>query len=175
VAFVLLGEVPGWGTLAGGALIVVGVIAYTGLPRGLGPSPGVLLGAASSLSYALAYSLRRLGMAEVPDPALGGLIGALAGVVLLPLVALPRRGLASLVVDRSGWHWLAALSLGAGQTLQFFALQSASVTRVAVLGALDLVFAAVLAAVVFRTETLRLGRFLIAVALAGLGTAILFA
>jgi len=174
VAFVLLNEEPDGGTLLGGTLIVVGVVVYAGLPRGVGASVGLILGVVSSLSYALAYSLRRLGLVEVPDPALGGLIGALTGVVLLPLLALPRpQGLRALIADRSRWHWLAALALGGGQTLQFFALQSAPVSHVAVLGALDLVFAAVFAALVFHTETLRLWHFLLSAALAAVGTVIL--
>lgn len=178
VAFGLLGETPDSGVLSGGSLILVGVLSYSGLPKGLGAASGVILGAASALFYALAYSLRRLGMEAIPDPALGALVGAAIGLVLMPVFAAlrPQRGraLSALLADRSGWHWLAAFSLGAGQTLQFFALQGTSVARVAVLGALDLVFSAALVGLVLRTERLNWRRFGLAGGLALLGTVIVF-
>ncbi|MCL4675935.1 MAG: DMT family transporter [Pararhodobacter sp.] len=178
VAFGLLGEIPDAAVLLGGGLILAGVLFYSGLPKDLGATSGLLLGAGSAFFYALAYSLRRLGMDTVPDPALGALVGAAVGVVAMPALAVmrPRRGraLRALIVDRSAWHWLAAVSLGAGQTLQFFALQGTTVSRVAVLGALDLVFSAALAGLVLRSERLNWHRFGVSGGLALLGTVIVF-
>jgi drug/metabolite transporter (DMT)-like permease len=178
VAFGLLGEIPDAGVLLGGGLILAGVLSYSGLPSGLGAASGILLGTGSALFYALAYSLRRLGMDAVPDPALGALVGAAVGVVGMPALAVLRRqrrdALRALIVDRGRWHWLAAVSLGAGQTLQFFALQGTTVSRVAVLGALDLVFSAALAGLVLRSEHLDWRRFGLSGGLALLGTMIVF-
>lgn len=175
--FVLLRDVPGRAELIGGTLILGGVIVY--LDRQMVFSPrGVMLGVASAVFSALAYSLRSLGLAHVPDPALGALIGALVGCLWFPGAALLRRDRAGafrwLVADRSFWHWATALALGAGQVMQFFALQTAHVAVVAVLGALDVLFALAFALLLGASERIAPLRLIPALTLAVLGTSVLF-
>ncbi|PID35878.1 MAG: EamA family transporter [Rhodobacterales bacterium] len=175
--WLLLREVPGRTELMGGAMILAGVVVYLARPMALSRG-GVLLGVGSAAAYALAYSLRGMGLEHLPDPGLGALIGALVGCVWFPCAALLRRdrvrALSALVVDRGGWHWLTALALGFGQVMQFFALKTASVAVVAVLGALDVLFALGFAVLLGAPERIAPARLLPALILALSGTAILF-
>lgn len=179
-AVVLLGEVPRAATLLGGAVILGGVLIYlapaTGGARSRPLPPGGLaIGAASALFYALSYNLRRMGLDGVPDAALGTCLGALTGGIwMLAAAALrPGRGIRALALDKGPWHWLAAGALSVGQILQFFALQSASVAAVSILGALEVVFTALLILLFQPSEPVARGRFLLAAALALTGTAVL--
>ena len=178
-AYGLLGEVPGAATLLGGAVILGGVLIYlapaTGGARPLPLRPrGLVIGAASALFYALSYILRRLGLDGLPDAALGTCLGALTGCVWMLAAALwSGRGVRTLVLDLGPWHWLAAGALSLGQVLQFFALQSASVAAVSILGALEVVFTALLILLFQPSEPVARGRFLLAAALAMAGTAVL--
>ena len=81
--------------------------------------------------------------------------------------------LRGLIADRGPWHWITAVTLSLGQVLQFFALKSASVAVVAVLGTLEVFFAAFLVMAFLPSETLARGRLLIAALLALAGTAVL--
>ena len=63
--------------------------------------------------------------------------------------------------------------LSIGQVLQFFALKSASVAVVAVLGTLEVFFSALLVMVFLRSERVAGGRLLIAALMAVAGTAVL--
>ena len=165
--------------LLGGAVILGGVLIYlapaTGGARPLPLRPrGLVIGAASALFYALSYILRRLGLDGLPDAALGTCLGALTGCVWMLAAALwSGRGVRTLVLDLGPWHWLAAGALSLGQVLQFFALQSASVAAVSILGALEVVFTALLILLFQPSEPVARGRFLLAAALALTGTAVL--
>lgn len=179
VAAVLLHERPDASALLGGALVLVAVFLYlnpAGRRAGRADRIGDLLGIASAASYALAYGLRRLGLGDLPDPAFGTFAGAAAGAVwMLGAASLgrsPRSAIARLTCDRSRWHWITALALSLGQTLQFFALKAASVASVAVLGSLELFFSAVLVGLVFRTERIPVTRLLLTGSLAVMGTAL---
>lgn len=180
-AFLLIGELPDLSAVLGGAIIIASVLFYFSAPkfsapRGIGP--GDLLGIGSALFYAIAYSLRRKGLLEIPDPAFGTFLGALTGVLWFLVAAgisrTPARACKRLFVDRSVWHWLTAVALSLGQTLQFFALQTASVVAVAVLGSLDVFFSVALIVFVFKTETVPVKRLVYTGSVAILGTAILF-
>ena len=180
-AFVVLGEVPGGLTLAGGGLVLAGVLVYirpTNANRGKGPATGLLLGILSPLAYALAYTLRGLGLDLVPDAALGTCIGAVVGGAwFLGAAGLRRglgRGLHFLTVDRGAGHWLTAVALSAGQLLQFFALKAAPVVSVAMLGTLEVVFSALIIVAVTRGETVAIPRLIAAALLSMAGTALLF-
>lgn len=178
-AYALMGEVPRASTLVGGAAILGGVLIYlapaTGGARSLRlPPRGLVIGAASALFYALSYILRRMGLDGLPDAALGTCLGALTGCGWMLSTALwSGRGVRALALDRGPAHWLAAGALSVGQILQFFALQSASVAAVAILGALEVVFTALLILLFQPSEPVARGRFLLAAALAMAGTAVL--
>ncbi len=179
-AFIVLGEVPGGLTLAGGGLVLAGVVIYMRPSTGTmtaAPAAGLLLGILSPLAYALAYTLRGLGLDLIPDAALGTFIGALVGAAWFLAAAVLRNGLDGLrhlTVDRGAGHWLTALVLSAGQLLQFFALKAAPVVSVAMLGTLEVVFSALIILAVTRGETVAITRLVIAALLSMAGTALLF-
>ena len=144
---------------------------------GTGQSFGVVFGVASALFYAFAYTLRGVGLTYVADPAFGTCVGALIACLWFPCAALvrgdPASALRRLVVDRGRWQWAAALALSLGQLLQFFALSSASVAVVAVLGSLDVLFAALFTVLLTTSEKIAWRRLILALVLALGGTAIL--
>ena len=117
---------------------------------------GLLFGAVSALCYALAYVARKLAMDHLPDAAFGAFVGALTGVIWY-LVASSvstryRRSLISVFKDAGPWQWLAALGMSFGQILLFFALISAPVAVVAIIGSLEMFVGAYLAAFLFKSE-----------------------
>lgn len=180
-AALLIGEWPDLRALFGGALILAGVLLYWQRPRGPSgrtPKRGLMLGVASAGVYALAYTLRSLGLDDLPDAALGTLIGAVIGALWFLGAASVRRGvrdgLSYLLRDHGRWHWVTALALSLGQTLQFFALKSAPVSTVAVLGTLEVFFSAALMRVLLGAGQIALARLLIAGLVAASGTALLF-
>lgn len=181
LGFMVLAQTPDTKTLVGGCLILVGVVHFLcarGCGEGVEHKAGLVLGAGSAFFYATAYTLRSLGLETLPDPALGTLIGAVAGLAwfaLRPMVCLQKRQLFwRLFCDHGKWHLLGALMLSIGQVLQFFALQTASVVAVAVLGSLEVLFAAGLGRVLIGPQLHGRARFLVSLALAIGGTALLF-
>lgn len=180
IAFVILAEVPGWGTLIGAALVVAAVLLHIGSPDA-DPAgthlAGWILGGASAAFYALSYTLRSLGLDQLPDAALGTFVGALAGLIWLQVraaLAPDRRArLHRLFVDCGPWHQLTALALSAGQVCQFFALKSAPVVVVATLGSLEVLFCALLGSAMIGRSQAWSGRIWLPVALAAAGTALL--
>jgi drug/metabolite transporter (DMT)-like permease len=176
-----LGEWPEQQVFVGGTIILLGVVSYQLLSsRGSrsGFTAGEVIGIASAIFYAVAYSLRRMGLEHIADPLFGTLVGALVGLVWFLIVAAvsdtPSSAFQRLICDHGRWHWATALSLGLGQILQFAALSKASVSVVAVLGALDLFFSAAIIALFCKGEHLN-GRLLgLAGGLALLGSAVLF-
>lgn len=176
-AMLILGEAPDVWVLLGGALILFGVFFYLdpgfqGMQSMAGN--GLMFGVGSATCYALAYSQRRLGLEFCPDPVLGTFIGAVAGAAWIFFLGWHAGKLDRLLRDIGAWHWAAAFALSLGQLLQFFALQAASVPRVATIGSLDVFFSAVLAGWVLRSEQIRPGRFLFAAITAMIGTVIIF-
>lgn len=180
-AFLILDERPDLATLSGGGLVLVGVLVYMRLPAARaasGATAGLVLGTFSALAYALAYTLRSLGLETVPDAALGAFVGALVGAASLLAFAVIGKGahggMRFLTVDHGIRHWLTALTLSLGQLLQFFALKTASVVSVAVLGTLEVLFSALIILLFTRCETVAMTRLLIASLFAMAGTALLF-
>lgn len=177
----LLGEWPDLRVFVGGAIIMLGVLCYQMLPL-RGPRPaataGDLIGIASAACYAVAYSLRRMGLEDIADPLFGTFVGALVGMVWFSVAAVfsgsSVAAFRRMFCDYSPLHWVTALSLGLGQILQFAALGKASVSIVAILGALDLFFSAAIIALFFKGERVDLRLLGLAGGLALLGSAILF-
>ncbi|MFY0660494.1 MAG: EamA family transporter [Shimia sp.] len=177
-AFVVLGQTPGPQVLVGGAFVLAGVLFY--LTPNKTPLGGwVVLGALSAFAYAMAYTLRGLGLLYLPDAALGTAIGASVAAVWVASGTVLRQGRLSgwhhITVDRTAAHWITAFALSAGQILQFFALKHTTVAAVAVLGAMDVLFAAVLMRWRPTQENVALARLLLAMVLAMIGTALLLA
>lgn len=179
-AFWVLAEVPDARMLWGGAIILAGVLCYrtrSAGPAGSGFGPGVMIGIGSAFFYAVAYTLRSLGLGTLPDAALGTCVGALVGMIWFLLAASlrlgPVAGIWHLLRDCGRWQWITALALSLGQTLQFFALKSAPVSVVAVLGTLEVVFAGLLVAAFVSAEPISRPRLTIASLMALVGTAVL--
>ena len=178
-AFLILGTVPGLRETIGGAIVLVAVLLFFGpadrLPSGA--LSGYFWAVGSAAFCAMAYCLRSLGMESAPDPAFGTFFGAMAGLVWLIARACVRSGFRNSVMrslaQNGLWQWGAALSLSIGQMLQFFALSSASVPVVAVLGTLEVIFAAALAAIWSGDRTQRNARVVLCVGLVLIGTALL--
>lgn len=175
-AFVVLGQMPGPEVLVGGGFVFAGVLFY--LNPGKTPLGGwVALGTVSALAYAMAYTLRGLGLLYLPDAALGTAIGASVAAVWVASGTALRQGRLPgwhhITADRTAAHWITAFALSAGQILQFFALKHTSVAVVSVLGAMDVLFAAMLIRWRPTQEKVALARLLLALVLAMIGTALL--
>lgn len=184
-AWLFLGEVPGAIDLSAMALILIGVLyAVTGPSTQLGnpAAPGWLwgvgLGLASAAFYGGSYVARKLGMEHVPDAAFGALVGALTGLVWYAVASVvspkARKVVVELRATTDRWHVVTASGLAAGQTTLFFALAHAEVAVVAVIGATEVFISALLASVIFRTETLPTLRLATGMTLAVAGVAVLF-
>lgn len=168
---VVFQQYPSAAELFGGALILLATIWYQWATQSRTSLQltGVLIGVASAGFYALAYTLRGLGLESIPDPLFGTMIGAAVGLAWLGAVAFVKR---SLKFDMGPWQIITAICLSAGQTSQFIAVAHAKITIVAVLGALDVVFGAMFATVVgLRTENHRYA-LVLATALTLLGSAL---
>lgn len=180
LAILLIGDWPGPAELAGGGLVLAGVFAFSGSAAPVGALAGLSLGLLSAASYALSYGLRKLGLMQLPDPLLATCAGASAGCLCyLGWACLygssDRRWtrLHYLLADRSAGFLGTALLLSAGQTLQLAALLHTSVTSVALIGALDVLFSALFAALLLRQRLQPTPHGLIAALLVGLGSALL--
>ena len=135
---------------------------------------GLLFGAVSAFCYALAYIARKLAMVHLPDAALGAFIGALTGVVWYvfasPFSMRYRQSLTNVFTDAGKWQWLAATGMSFGQVLLFFALISAPVAVVAIIGSLEMFVGAYLAAFLFKSEPVPGRNIVFATVIAATGT-----
>ncbi len=117
---------------------------------------GRLFGAGSAASYGLSYVVRKMALVRLPDPLLGAFIGAATGFVWFVLAATVspayRARFRSFLTQTGRWQVLAATAMSLGQISQFFALQATEVANVAIIGSLEVFFAAWLAAFVFKSE-----------------------
>ncbi|RBW63331.1 hypothetical protein DS906_00610 [Ruegeria sp. A3M17] len=94
-AFVIFGSVPEWRDVLGGGIVLAGVLLYFGPLRKLSTATplGYLVAIGFAAFYALAYCLRSLGLEDIPDPALGTFVGAMAGLAWLWLSGCFQNGL----------------------------------------------------------------------------------
>lgn len=179
LAILMIGDWPGPAELLGGVLVVAGMFFFAGGAAPLGTLAGVLLGLLSAASYALSYSLRKLGLLQLPDPLLATCVGAMAGCLcyvgwdLLSGNKDKCTRLHDLFADRSPRFLGTGLLLSVGQTLQLAALLHTSVTSVALIGALDVLFSALFAALLLRQRLRPTLSRMMATLLVGLGTALL--
>ena len=162
---VLLGEaIPPLGLLgmaviaAGFAVLVVETLRDP-RPRPDGSVPvasDYLWGVGAALSYAMAYITRKLGLTELPSPALGTLVSAIAGLLVLSVwAAFNARQRANLYgvfrwLDR--WSFGAAVLISVGQIAMFAALMHEDVAVVALISSLEVFIASFIAVTIFKTE-----------------------
>lgn len=167
LAVLILGERYALPVVLGMALIVLSVVIAVWtrrrrqVPASAAPpmhwsAQGLIFGLLSAFCYGLAYVARKIAMVDVPDAALGALIGGLTGVVWYLVLAGFNAGFRQTVVsvfrNAGPWQWLAALGMSLGQVLLFYALLFAPVAVVAIIGSLEMFVGAFLAAYLFRSE-----------------------
>lgn len=114
-------------------------------------------GVASAMAYACAYTARKLGLAELPVPAFGTLISALAGLAfILAGAAVSARNRATVTgvfrnLDR--WTIAAGVCMSIGQIANFVALLHERISVIVMISSMEIFIASFLAVVVFRTES----------------------
>lgn len=154
----LLGE-PVGATLAWGMALIFGSFgilamqSWRALPageRGSGRGAlrslgnlGYFYGPVSALAYATGYLARKQGLIAMPDPNFGTLIGAVAGAATFLLagifIASYRNAVRGTFARFNAWLWAAAVLASLGQILQFVALNQMAISRVALIGSLEVI------------------------------------
>ena len=81
-----------------------------------------------------------------------------------------RQSLTNVFADAGKWQWLAATGMSFGQVLLFFALISAPVAVVAIIGSLEMFVGAYLAAFLFKSEPVPGRNIVFATVIAATGT-----
>jgi drug/metabolite transporter (DMT)-like permease len=120
---------------------------------------GYVYGPVSALGYATGYLLRKMGLSEAHDAMLGASVGCLVGAVLFLATAAFNRDYADAVRATFGrpnpWLLAAGVMSSSGQILYFYALNVSTISRVALLGSMEIFVTLFLASVFLRRrETL---------------------
>jgi uncharacterized membrane protein len=123
--------------------------------RRAGPNVGYVYGPVSALAYAGGALTRKQGLNALPDPHLGTFVGAACGALAFLGMALVapsyRRAVRSALSEWNPWLVAAGVMASFGQLLVFEALNTATVSRVALVGSLEVFFTMMLTAWVVRT------------------------
>ncbi|HZZ91511.1 MAG TPA: DMT family transporter [Usitatibacter sp.] len=127
--------------------------------RGRVLSWGYFYGPISALGYATGYMLRKMGLAEAHDAMLGAAVGCLVGALLFLVTAAFNREYARAVKATFGppnpWLIAAGVMSSFGQILYFYALNASTMSRVALLSAMEIFVTLFLGSVFLRKrETL---------------------
>lgn len=181
----VLGETVS-GAAAWGALLIVASFGVLVLAQWRGRSTdtttpsqllnlGYVYGSLSALGYALGNLMRKSGLNDTPDPFFGAMVGTLVGAALYVAVAGFSPGYREAVRQTfrrpNPWLYSAGVMASCGQILNFAALNLSPMSRVALIGSME-VFLTIGLSLAFFGE--RLTRGLAAAALLGvLGTAVL--
>src|SRR5581483_5818452 len=108
---------------------------------GTAGSLGYFYGPVSALAYAVGYVGRKKGLEEIPDPFFGTLVGGLAGLLAFLAAALfqksYRAALAAALRRVSGWLFAAGVFSSLGQICYFAALNHSTISRVAMISAME--------------------------------------
>ena len=157
----LLGEPVGASMAAGMILIFVsfGILARQswlgrhdvapdlGAPRrffGALGNLGYFYGPVSALAYATGYLARKQGLIAMPDPNFGTFLGAVAGAVTFLLAALFIDSYRDAVRGTFGafkpWLIAAGVMSSFGQLLSFVALNHSTISRVALITSMEVIF-----------------------------------
>jgi drug/metabolite transporter (DMT)-like permease len=138
---------------------------------------GYLYGSISALAYAFGYFGRKLGLAEIPDPFFGTMIGAAVGACVFLLIGVfeprYRAVVRSTFTQFHWWFFLAGVASSVGQILYFTALNYSTISRVALISSMEVFFTIFLAVWVFKVRE-NLTPQVIAAAVVGIaGTALI--
>lgn len=181
LAAAILGEAVGLADAAGMVAIALafGLLLSERLTRAARNGPDVpglsayMIGVGAALAYAFSYILRKLGLIELPSPALGTLVSALTGLAVFIAIAAvsptTRANLLGMFAHLDRWVVMAAVLVSAGQILLFAALAYADVSGVVMVASLEIYISIALSVLVFRSEPMPGPRVLMSAALAMLG------
>lgn len=138
-------------------------------------SLGYFYGPISALAYAVGYVGRKKGLDEIPDPFFGTMVGAAVGVLAFLAAALfqqsYRTALRLALTRFNGWLFAAGVFSSLGQICYFAALNHSTISRVALISAMEVFITMFLSLLVFRKRE-RLGLAVVSAAALGvLGTA----
>ena len=162
LAVLVLHETLNRGAIAGMALIVASVVLLVrgafrrdaGVAAQNPSSIGYLFGIASGLGYAGGSLLRKMGLADAPDALLGAAVGSMVGALLFAITALFHGGYARALRSAFGrpnpWLIAAGVASSCGQIFTFAALNTSPVSRVALIGSMEVFITFALAAIFLR-------------------------
>lgn len=136
---------------------------------------GYFYGPVSALAYAIGYIGRKQGLVEIPDPFFGTMIGAIVGVLAFLVTATfqdsYRAALRAAVTRFNGWLFAAGIFSSLGQICTFIALDYTTISRVALISAMEVFITMFLSVWILRSRE-RLGVPVVTAAAMGvLGTA----
>ena len=117
---------------------------------------GYLHGPISAFAYASGYVARKQGLLLAPDPFLGTMVGALAGVAmfvaLAPVFGNLQTDMRATLASFNPWLWLAALFTSLGQLSYFAALTHSTISKIALITSMEVFVTIFLSRVVLRSE-----------------------
>ena len=138
---------------------------------------GLVYGPISAFAYALGYLARKQGLNYIPDPLLGTVVGALAGIgaYLLASTAIPgyRTAIANAFTRFNLWFYITGTLASFGQLCYFVALSHSTVSRVALISSMEVFITIFLSLWIFRTRERLTATTLIAACLGVAGTALI--
>lgn len=181
----VLGEILSGAMLAGMALILASfaLLVYGSLARrsqdAAAPAHGIgyALGIVSGLGYATGYLFRKMGLADAPDPWLGAAVGSLVGALLFALTAVFNEGYARALraTFRRPNPWLvgAGIASSFGQVFYFAALNTAPISRVALIVSMEVFVTLALGAIWLRRTEVLTAPVALAAVLGVAGTALI--
>ncbi|KHF38635.1 DMT family transporter [Halalkalibacter okhensis] len=137
-----------------------------------------MYGILSAVCYAFGYVARKIGLAEIPEPFFGAMLGAGVGAILFVITALFReRYRVSVITTFTKFEIfliLAGLFSSLGQICYFLALSKIEVSRVALIASTEVIFTILLSMVLLR-KVEKHSRVVIFAALLGMAGAMVLA
>jgi drug/metabolite transporter (DMT)-like permease len=161
----VLGEALTRGMAIGLALIAGSFVALVAAGRRAGEgggerglrrlkNAGYLFGPVSALGYATGYLLRKMGLAEAHDALLGACIGTLTGAIIFAATGLFRpeyaRAVRATFARPNAWFIAAGVTSSFGQIFYFAGLNVSPMSRVALIGSMEVFVTLFLATVFLR-------------------------
>ena len=138
---------------------------------------GLVYGPISAFAYALGYLARKQGLNYIPDPFLGTVVGALAGIgaYLLASLAIPtyRTAITNAFTRFNLWFYITGTLASFGQLCYFVALSHSTVSRVALISSMEVFITIFLSLWIFRTRERLTAGTLIAACLGVAGTGLI--
>ena len=138
---------------------------------------GLVYGPVSAFAYALGYLARKAGLAHIPDPFLGTVVGALAGIAayVLASLAIPayRTAISNTFTRINPWFYFTGTLASFGQLFYFVALNNSTVSRVALISSIEVFITIFLSLWIFRSGERLTANTLLAACLGVAGTALI--